>query len=78
MISQGEMPLGVKEIRVPLKKKNNSKKAAFDLLEFEQKLYEDSNKVKFFKYTIKIELHLRKLSINVSIIITNLNYKFRR
>ncbi|XP_033225406.1 ribosomal RNA processing protein 1 homolog [Belonocnema kinseyi] len=44
LISQGEMPLGVKEIRMPLKKKSNPKKAAFDLIEFEQDLYADSNK----------------------------------
>ena len=41
------MPCGVKKIQVPLKKKNNNKKAAFNLLQFEQELYSDSNKVIF-------------------------------
>lgn len=38
------MPIGVKEIQVPLKKKNSNKKAALDYLKFEEELYSDSNK----------------------------------
>ncbi|XP_051168130.1 ribosomal RNA processing protein 1 homolog [Leptopilina boulardi] len=44
LMANGEMPIGVKEIQVPLKKKSINKKAALNLLQFEEELYLDSNK----------------------------------